>query len=329
MRICVRRRDFIAGLGGAAAWPLAVSAQQRERVRRVGVLNGSALESDPTAQTPIAVYREGLAKLGWMEGRNLALDFRFGGGDGDRIRAYAAELVRLAPDAIVTITLAATLAVQEHTHTTPIIIAGAGDVATNGLVRNIARPEANITGVTNLFGSIGGKWLELLKEAVPTLNRVSFLGKGGVSSYRSSIEVASHALSVQMIEIQYRSAVQLVRAIDAFAAQPNGGLIVGPATTRIDIGTILELAAQYRLPTIHAARAFAEAGGLISYGSNPPDLWRRVPFFIDRILRGTKVSDLPVEFPTTFQLVINLKTAKAIGIEIPPSLFARADEVIE
>jgi len=333
MTFCIRRREFIAGLGGAAAWPIAAGAQQRERVRRVGVLFGAALESGPAAQTQIAVYREGLAKLGWMEGRNLGLDFRFGGGDGDRIRAYAAELVRLAPDAIVTSTLAATLAVQEHTHTTPIIIAGAGDVATNGLVRNVARPEANITGVTNLFGSIGGKWLELLKEAVPTLNRVSFLGtlafEGRVGSYRPSIEVASQALSVQMIEIQYRSAVQLVRAIDAFAAQPNGGLIVGPATTRIDIGTILELAAQYRLPTIHAAREFAEAGGLISYGSNIPDLWRRVPFFIDRILRGTKVSDLPVEFPTTFQLVINLKTAKAIGIEIPPSLFARADEVIE
>jgi len=329
----VRRRDLIAGLGGAAAWPLAVSAQQRERVRRVGVLFPVALESDPAAQTQIAVYREGLAKLGWMEGRNLGLDFRFGGGDGDRIRAYAAALLRLAPDAIVTGTLAATLAVQEHTHTTPIIIAGAGDVATNGLVRNIARPEANITGVTNLFGSIGGKWLELRKEAVPTLSRVCFVGtfanEGRVGSYRPSIEVASQALSVQMIEIQYRSAVQLVRAIDAFAAQPNGGLIVGPATTRIDVGTILELATQYRLPTIHAAREFAKNGGLISYGSNPADLWRRVPFFIDRILRGTKVSDLPVEFPTTFQLVINLKTAKAIGIEIPPSLFARADEVIE
>jgi len=329
----MNRREFITLLCGAAAWPLAARAQQRGRVRRVGVLNGPALESDPTAQNPIAVYREGLAKLGWMEGRNLDLDFRFGGGDRDRIRAYAAELVRLAPDAIVTGTLAATLAVQEHTHTTPIIIAGAGDVATNGLVRNVARPEANITGVTNLFGSIGGKWLELLKEAVPTLSRVCFVGtfanEDRVGSYRPSIEVASHALSVQMIEIRHRSAVQLVRAIDAFAAQPNGGLIVGPATTRIDIETILELATQYRLPTIHAAREFAKNGGLISYGSNPADLWRRVPFFIDRILRGTKVSDLPVEFPTTFQLVINLKTAKAIGIEIPPSLFARADEVIE
>ena len=331
----IRRREFIALLGGAAAaGPLAARAQQGTSVKRVGVLLGSDFENDPAIQVGISAFREGLAKLGWTEERNLRLDFRFGGGDGDRIRASAAELVGLAPDAIVTGSAAATRAVQEHTHTTPIIIAGAGDVAATGLVRNVAHPEANITGVTNLLGSIGGKWLELLKEAVPTLNRVSFVEpqfsiEGRVSSFRPSIEAASHALSVEMIDIQYRSAVQLVRAIDAFAAQPNGGLIVGPATTRIDIGTILELAAQYRLPTIHAARAFAEAGGLISYGSNPADLWRRVPFFIDRILRGTKVSDLPVEFPTTFQLVINLKTAKAIGIEIPPMLLARADEVIE
>src|SRR6516164_10273325 len=256
----MQRRDFITFLGGAAvAWPLAARAQQGERVRRVGMLNGPLAESDPTAQTQIAAFRDGLAKLGWVEGRNLRLDFRFGGGDGDRIRAYAAELVRLAPDAIVISTAAATRAVQEHTHTTPIIIAGAGDVAANGLVRNVAHPEANITGVTNLFNSIGGKWLELLKEAVPTLNRVSFVEsqfaiEGRVSGYRPSIEDASHALSVQLIDIQYRSAVQLVRAIDVFAVQPNGGLIVGPATTRIDFGTILELATQYRLPTIHATR---------------------------------------------------------------------------
>jgi len=330
----LQRRELLAGLGGAAAWPLAARAQQRERVRRVGVLNGAAIERDPIVQTRIAVYREGLAKLGWVEDRNLHLDFRFGGGDGDRIRAYAAELVQLAPDAIVTSTRTATLAVQEHTNTIPIIIVGAGDVAANGLVRNIAHPEANITGVTNLFGSIGGKWLELLKEAVPTMNRVSFVEtqfaiEGRVSSYRPSIEVASRALSVEMIDIQYRSAVQLVRAIDAFAAQPNGGLIVGPATTRIDAGTILELAAQYRLPTIHANGEFAENGGLISYGGNLLDLFGRAPFFVDRILRGAKVSELPVEYPTKFRLVVNLKTAKELGLTVPQSILLRADEVID
>jgi putative ABC transport system substrate-binding protein len=300
----------------------------------VGVLHGGGVESDPIVQTRIAVFREGLAKLGWVEDRNLRLDFRFASGDRDRIRAYAAELVQLAPDAIVTSTQAATLAVQEHTHTTPIIIVGAGDVAASGLVRNVARPEANITGVTNLFGSIGGKWLELLKETVPTLNRVSFVQsqfaiEGRVSSYRASIEDASRVLSVEVIEIQYRSPVQLVRALDAFAAQPNGGLIVGPATTSIDVGTILELATQYRLPTIHETREFAESGGLISYGDNPLDLYRRVPFFVDRILRGAKVSDLPVEFPTTFRLVVNLKTAKALGLAVPSSILVRADELIE
>jgi putative ABC transport system substrate-binding protein len=330
----MRRRDFITLFGGASVvWPFAARAQQGASAKRVGVLTGQDFENDPSIQIRIGAFREGLAKLGWTEERNLRLDFRFGGGDSDRIRAYAAELVRLAPDAIVSVTRAATLAVQEHTHTTPIIIAGAGDVATNGLVRNVAHPEANITGVTNLFGSIGGKWLELLKEAVPSLSRVSFVEsqfaiEGRVSGYRPSIGAASHALSVEMVDIQYRSAVQLVRAIDAFAAQPNGGLIVGPATTRIDTGTILELAAQYRLPTIGGAQ-LAENGGLISYGGNSLDTWGRAPFFVDRILRGAKVSELPVEFPTKFQLVVNLKTAKAIGLIIPESLLSRADEVIE
>ena len=331
----LRRREFFTLLGGAAAgWPLAAGAQQGTSLKRVGVLLGQQPENDPSVQVGIGAFREGLAQLGWTEDRNLRLDFRFGGGDGDRIRGYAAELVRLAPDVIVTVTRAATLAVQEHTHETPIIVAGAGDVAANGLVRSVAHPEANITGVTNLFGAIGGKWLEVLKEAVPTLNRVSFVEsqfaiEGRVSGYRPSIEDASHALSVQLIDIQYRSAVQLVRAIDVFAVQPNGGLIVGPATTSIDVGTILELATQYRLPTIHATREFAENGGLISYGNNPLDLWRRAPFFVDRILRGTKVSELPVEFPTTFRLVVNLKTAKALGLAVPPSIMLRATEVIE
>ena len=329
----IERRDFITLLSGAAAWPLAAHAQQGTSVKRVGVLLGSDFENDPAIQVGISAFREGLAKLGWTEERNLRLDFRFGGGDGDRIRASAAELVGLAPDAIVTGSAAATRAVQEHTHTTPIIISGAGDVAANGLVRNVAHPEANITGVTNLLGSIGGKWLELLKEAVPTLNRVSFVEpqfsiEGRVSSFRPSIEAASHALSVEMIDIQYRSAVQLVRAIDAFAAQPNGGLIVAPPNTRIDSGTILELAAQYRLPTIGGWR-FGENGGLISYGTNPLDAWGRVAFFVDRILRGAKVSELPVEFPTKYRLAVNLKTAKALGLTVPPSLLARADELIE
>jgi putative ABC transport system substrate-binding protein len=331
----MRRRDFVTLLGGtAAAWPIAARAQQGGSVKRVGLLAGGNFESDPAIQAGIGAFREGLAKLGWTEERNLRLDFRFGGGDGDRIRAYAAELVRLAPDAIVISTAAATRAVQEHTHTTPIIIAGAGDVAATGLVRNVAHPEANITGVTNLFGSIGGKWLELLKEAVPALNRVSFVGPqfategGRVSGYRPSIEAASNALSVEMIDIQYRSPVQLVRGIDAFAAQPNGGLIIQPATTRIDHGTILELAAQYRLPTIGGTQ-FAENDQLISYGANPVDPWGRAPFFVDRILRGAKVGELPVEFPTKFRLVVNLKTAKAMGLTIPAAFLLRADELIE
>jgi putative ABC transport system substrate-binding protein len=297
----MKRREFIAGLGGAAAWPLVARAQQGERVRRVGMLMGFA-GSDQVAQVDIAAFQDGLAKLGWVEGRNLRIDLRFGGGDAERTLAYAAELVSLAPDVIVTSTAAVTRAVQQKTHNIPIVITGVGDPVVNGIVKSIARPEGNTTGVTNLYASIGGKWLELLKEAVPQVDRVALLYNAQVTTdtggYFPSIEEAARVLAVKAIKMQYRNAVDIVRAIDAFAAEPNGGLIVvPPSPTAANRETILQLAAQHRLPAIYQDRSLAAEGGLIAYGSSSADRHRRASYFVDRILRGAKVSELPVEYP--------------------------------
>jgi putative tryptophan/tyrosine transport system substrate-binding protein len=328
----MRRREFITLLSGAAAWPLAARTQQAERVRRIGVLTGGA-ENDQTNQTNTAAFREGLAKLGWAEDRNLRIDLRFGGDDPDRFRAYAAELGSLAPDVIVTNGGAATRAMQQQTQTVPIVFTGAGDTVEIGVVKSLSRPEGNVTGITNLFSSIGGKWLELLKGAVPRLERVAVTFNPQVSaatSYISSIEEAARVLAVKAIKVPFSDAVDLVRALDAFAAEPNGGLIVLPPNpTPANRGTILRLAAQHRLPTIYPNRTEAVEGGLLAYGSNPVDRLRRAASFVDRILRGAKVSELPVEFPTKFELVINLKTAKAIGLTIPEAFLLRADELIQ
>jgi putative ABC transport system substrate-binding protein len=330
----MNRRDLITLLGGAAMLPVAARAQQGERMRRVGVLAGNGAESDPQTQARISAFREKLAKLGWVEERNLRIELRFGGGDANRIGTYAAELVRLAPDVIVTQAAVATLAVQQQTRTIPIIIAGAGDVGASGMVNNLAHPEGNLTGVANVFASIGGKWVELLKEAAPGVRRIALVrsedtGAGGAANV-PSIEEAARALAVPLVDIRYRSAVDIVRGIDAFAVEPDCGLIVaGPPPTPANREAILQLVAQYRLPAIHGFREFAAEGGLMAYGSDIVDVWRRSSDFVDRILRGAKVSDLPVEFPTKFELVINLKAAKAIGLTIPESLLLRADEVIE
>jgi putative ABC transport system substrate-binding protein len=330
----MHRRDFITLLGGAASWPVAARAQQRERMRRIGVL--SFLEEiDQISEAQITALREELARLGWVEGRNLRIDLRFSGGVSDRIRAYAAELVSLAPEAIVTDSLESTRAVQQQTRSIPIVITAAGDPAVNGLVKNIAHPEGNITGITNLYGSIGGKWLELLKEGVPRIQTVGLLRNPqvealGGSSYISSIEEAARALAVKTVNMPYHDAVDIVRAIDAFAPEPNGGLIiVPPSPSAANRQAIFRLSIQYRLPTVHANRVEAVDGGLIAYTSLGPDRFRRAASFVDHILRGAKVSELPVEFPTKFDLVVNLKIAKAIGLTLPEAFLLRADELIE
>jgi putative ABC transport system substrate-binding protein len=331
----MQRRSFIILLGGAAAaWPLAARAQQAGGMGRIGILLGGA-ENDRAQQAYLGALREGLAKLGWIEGRNLRIDLRFGAGDPDAIRAYAAELAGLTPDVIVTNTGATTRAAQQQTQTIPIVFTAAADAVAAGYLRNIARPEGNVTGFSSLEPSIAGKWLELLKVAAPGLARVAIIFDTRLSfaitpSYVSSIEAAALALDVQAITSPVRNAVDIVRAIDAFAAEPNGGLLIlpPPPTTAIR-EAILQLAAQYRLPAIFPSLTDAAAGGLLAYSIDRVDQYRRAATYVDRLLRGAKVSELPVQFPTKFELVVNLKTAKATGLTIPEALLLRADQIIE
>jgi len=327
----MKRREFITLMGGTAiAWPLAARAQQLDPVRRVGVLSLAT-----TITIPVLAFRKALAKLGWVEGHNLRMDLRFTGGDSDRIHAYAAELVSLAPDVIVTDGVVATRELQHQTSTIPIVVTGIGDPGTNRLVKDIAHPEGNTTGVTNAFASIGGKWLELLKQASPGLERVGLIYNPQLiirdtGGFVPSIEEAARSFAVKVIKLPYRDAVDIVQQIDAFAAGSNGGLIVmPPAPNAANRQTLLRLAVQHRLPSMYTERAFAAEGGLLSYASNLGDRWQRTASFVDRILRGAKVSDLPVEFPTKFELVVNLKTAKALGLTLPESFLVGADEVIE
>jgi putative tryptophan/tyrosine transport system substrate-binding protein len=337
----LRRREFIVLLGGtAAAWPLAARAQQPERVRRIGALIGAS-EGDPEWQAYVTVFREELAKFGWSEGRNLRIDFRFSGGDANRLRGQAAELVRLAPELIFTATAAATRAAQQETQIIPIIFEGAGPLGDSQLqfdtgraVKNIARPEGNTTGFTNIYASMGGKLLELLKEIAPRVARVGFIFNPTTNTTGSPpplfpwIEEAAQALAVKVINTPFRNAAELDRVTDAFAAEPNGGLIVNPAVvTNRDL--ILRLAAQHRLPLISTFKSDPAEGGLMAYGSDSAELFRGAASYVDRILRGAKPSELPVQYPKKFDLIINLKTAKALGLTVPQSLLVAADEVIE
>jgi putative ABC transport system substrate-binding protein len=329
----MRRRDFLPLLSGAAAWPIAAHAQQGGRMSRIGWLIAGA-ENDPASRAYRSVLQEGLAKLGWIEGRNLQIDLRFGAGDPDRMRAYAAELVSLAPDVIVTASGVATRAFQQKTQTIPIVFTAAGDAVAGGLVRNIARPEGNTTGFSSLEPSLVGKSLELLKEAVPRLARVAVVFhvelSGIGSGYFSWIEAAAPALGVQVLKTPVHNAVDIVRAIDAFGSEPNGGLLVLPPPPIAAVrDTILQLTAEHRLPAIYPSHEDAAAGGLLAYTPDRVDQSRRAANYVDRLLRGAKVSELPVQFPTKFELIVNLKTAKAIGLAIPEAFLLHADELIE
>ena len=320
----MRRRDFIAGAAGAAAWPSTTIAQQTGRTRQIGLLT-------PVGSTPllaeIAAFKGALARFGWTEGRNLRIDEFHVGSAIDR-SSYIAELLNRGPDAIVVLGGGSTLAVRERTQTIPIVSVGAGDVF-GRIVNNIARPEGNITGVAGGFASLGGKWLELLKEAVPRVERVAYIEAppSVATNFFPAIADAAKIMGVKAVEIPYLNAVDIVRGIDAFAVEPNAGLIIPPASFAQYGDIILTLAEQHRLPTVAGGRP--KEGALISYGANGGDLWRRAAYLVDRLLRGTKVSDLPVEFPTKFELVVNLKTAEAIGVTIPETFLVRADELIE
>jgi putative tryptophan/tyrosine transport system substrate-binding protein len=328
----MRRREFIAGIGSAAVWPVVAQAQLGERVRRIGVLQTLGSEKDQVQQAYLRSSRDALAKLGWIEGRNLRIDVRFGAGEADRIRALAAELVSLNPEVIATGGVPATIEVQRQTSNIPIVFGSVADPVASGIVKNLARPEGNATGFTNLFPSMAGKWVELLKEVAPRIQRVGLLYNAQLnfSGFFASIEEAAGALAIPTIKIPYRDAPDIVHNIDAFAAEPDGGLIVvppSPAAANREI--VLRLAARHRLPTMCPDRLYVAEGGLMSYGSSNIDLTRRAASYIDRILRGAKVSDLPIELPAKFELAVNLKTAKTIELNIPESVLFRADEVIE
>jgi putative tryptophan/tyrosine transport system substrate-binding protein len=329
----MRRRKFIAGLvGSAAAWPVVASAQQRERVRRIGVLMGYD-EKDQTAKAYFSELIRGLGELGWNDGRNLRMDVRWGAGVPDRMRIFAKELVDLQPDLIVVNSAGATKALQQQTQTIPIVFLLAGDPVGNDIVRNIAHPEANITGFT-YESAIAGKWLELLRDAVPRLARVALIFNSelvGGEAYLPSIEAAAAQYAIATFRTPIRNATEIERAIEAFAAEPNGGLILVPPPLLIAYRTLInQLAVRHGLPSIYQDRHFAAEGGLMSYGTDLGDLFRRGgPSYVDRILRGAKPNELPVQFPTKFELVINLKVARAMGLEIPSALLLRADEVIE
>jgi putative tryptophan/tyrosine transport system substrate-binding protein len=332
----MRRRTFIAGLG-AAAWPLVVRAQQSERVRRIGWLISE--ENDPRTQTDKNVFHEELIKLGWIEGRNIRIDIRFAEHDPKRIDDVAMELVNLSPEAIIAGGGAPLIqALQQRTQTIPIVFAGGQDPVSVDLVRNIARPEGNITGFVTVEPSTFGKWIEQLKEVAPRLARVCVifhpetlrLSRYYDATLTSYIEPTAAKLGVDVVKASVRNSVDIVRAIDAFAMEPNGGVIVMPPPPSVaNRDTILQLASEHRLPTINSFRELAAAGGLMSYGSNRGDLVRGAASYVDRLLRGAKVSELPVQFPIRYELVVNLKSAKAIGLAIPESFLLLADEVIE
>ena len=328
----MRRRQFISLLGGAAvAAPLAAWAQQGERVRRIGVLSNLA-ENDPEIQSRNAVLLQELRQLGWTEGRNVRIDFRFSLGDMARLRQYAAELVALAPDVILATGQEATGSLQQVTRIVPIVFVLVPDPVSAGFVDSLARPGGNVTGFTPFEYGISTKWLELLKEIAPGVTRVAVLRDAAVPEVGqlATIQAVARSLSVDVSPIGARDAGEIEHAIAAFARSSNGGLVVpGSALAAVHRDRIAALAAQNKLPAVYIDRIFVTAGGLISYGSDFLDQYRRTASYIDRILKGEKPADLPVQVPTKYELVINLKTAKALGLEVPATLLARADEVIE
>jgi putative ABC transport system substrate-binding protein len=334
MMMPMRRRDFIALLGGAAAsWPLAVRAQQPARMRRIGVL-WPYPETDPEGQLRMAALRQGLQELGWTEGRNLRIDYRWGGADyRDSMRRNAAELVALAPDVIVAGTGGIVRELQRASRTVPIVFPGANDPVGAGLVESLARPGGNATGFASIEYSMGGKFLELLKEIAPRVTRAAVirdLGSAGGIGFLGAIQTAAVSLRVEVRPLDVRDDDVIERGVMAFAREPNGGLVVLPsALVQIHRELIITLAARHRLPAIYPGRAYAAGGGLISYGAVFTDVNRRAAGYVDRILKGEKPADLPVQMPTRYETVLNLKTAKTLGLEVPTSVLLRADEVIE
>jgi ABC-type uncharacterized transport system substrate-binding protein len=330
----IARRTFITLLGGAAAaWPLAARAQQAEQVRRIGVLIGGIAPGDADAQANMAAFLQGLQQLGWIEGRNVRIDYRWGLGNADNIRKYAAELVALAPDAIFASGNAAMPSLLQATRTVPIVFVNVADPVGSGFVDSLARPGGNATGFVQFEYNLSGKWLELLKEIAPGVTRAAVIRDPAITSgigQWGAIQTAAPSVGVEVSPVNVRDAGEIERAVTAFAHSSNGGMIVtGSALAQVHRDLIVRLAARHKLPTVYFERFFVTDGGLVSYGADIVDQFRRAAGYVDRIFKGEKPADMPVQAPTKYQLVINLKTAKALGLDVPAHLQQIADEVIE
>ena len=327
----MRRRAFITLLGGTAAWPLAARAQQPQRLRRVGLL--IAFPNDLQFLGLIKAFKETLEAQGWVDGKNVQFDERWAQGDANRIPSLAAEMVSATPDVILAVTTPVLVALRQQTRTIPLVFVNVSDPVDGGFVESMARPGGNITGFTSFEYSIGGKWLELLNEATPSLKRVLMVLNQENYTSRAllhTITALAPSIGVQLSTARVRNYAEIETAIRGFGQIPNGAVIILPdPVMTANHERIAALSVSHRLPTIHPFRFFAAGGGLMSYGTDQPDLYRRAASYVDRILTGANVAELPVQNPNKYALVINLKTAKAIGITIPASLLLRADEVIE
>jgi putative tryptophan/tyrosine transport system substrate-binding protein len=327
----IERRKFLAALGGAAiAWPLAARAQQAERVRRIGVLMNFGAD-DAEGQVRLAAFLQGLQETGWAVGRNVRIDLRWGAANNELYRKYAAELVALAPDVILASATPSVQALQHANRTVPVVFAMVGDPVGMGVVASLARPGGNTTGFTPMEFGFSAKWVELLKEIAPRVTRVAVLRDLTIGPAQlSAIQAVAPSFGVELSAVGVGDVGEIEHSVAAFARSSNAGLVVTSSTSAlVHRDLITMLAARHRLPTVYPFRYFVTVGGLISYGANTTDPYRRAAGYVDRILKGEKPADLPVQAPTKYELVINLKTAKSLGLEIPPSLLARADEVIE
>jgi putative tryptophan/tyrosine transport system substrate-binding protein len=332
--IHIRRREFIATFGGAVAWPLAARAQQPDRMRRIGVLMALA-EDDPEAKARLAAFRQGLEKRGWSEGRNVRIDTRVASdASADQAQVLAKELIALQPDVILTHATPVVAALQRESRAIPIVFAPVADPIGSGFVTSLPRPGGNITGLMYFEASVTGKWLAMLKEIAPRLERAAFVVNPKTAPfynyYLRAAESLSPSLGIKLVPSLVENAADIERSIEAFAQTPNGGLLVTPDTNSIvHRDLIIALAARYSLPAVYYLRLFVVAGGLMSYGADPVDISRQAASYVDRILRGDKPADLPVQAATKFEMSVNLKTAKALGLTVPPGLLVAADEVIE
>jgi putative ABC transport system substrate-binding protein len=328
----MRRREFITLLGSAATWPLAARAQSRDRPRRVALLMGFP-EGDPEGKACASAFQRRLEELGWQDGHNIQIDTRWAGGDPDKARTFAKELVGMAPDVIVPNSNMVTSVLRHETRTIPIVFVFVGDPVGSGFVASLAKPGANLTGFALFESAIGGKWLQVLAEIAPHIKDVAFLlhreTPANVNMFNAA-EAAAPPLGVKLAPFGIQTALDIERAITQFASTSDGGLVVAPNAHALENrDTIIDLAARYRLPAVYGFRSFATSGGLVSYGTSPIDQFRQGASYVDLILKGAKAAELPVQFPTKYELVVNHRTARALGLTISEAFLQRADEVIE